>query len=171
MFIIEKFHTLVPPNEVAIIDKEMDTLPKDPAMLVSAVNMLLRDDEFDTLESLCCNFDTEPLALRRTLLLEGYVYSESQRQMRPVGFDGADGVGKDSVEVAHSFFHQKWNIYKASTLDWQKDDIEQAIASYAAAMPAALCEMLSCGREGFLQTHATFADDLQFATEALEKLL
>jgi hypothetical protein len=161
----------VPPNEVAIIDKEMDTLPKDPAMLVSAVNMLLRDDEFDTLESLCCNFDTEPLALRRTLLLEGYVYSESQRQMRPVGFDGADGVGKDSVEVAHSFFHQKWNIYKASTLDWQKDDIEQAIASYAAAMPAALCEMLSCGREGFLQTHATFADDLQFATEALEKLL
>ena len=89
----------MPPNEVAIIDKEMDTLPKDPAMLVSAVNMLLRDDEFDTLESLCCNFDIEPLALRRTLLLEGYVYSESQRQMRPVGFDGADGVGKDNVHI------------------------------------------------------------------------
>ena len=149
----------------------MDTLPKDPAMLVSAVNMLLRDDEFDTLESLCCNFDTEPLALRRTLLLEGYVYSEGQRQMRPVGFDGADGVSKDSVEVAHSFFHQKWNIYKSSTMDWQKDDIEQAIASYAATMPAALYGMLSCGREGFLQTHATFADDLQYATQALEKLL
>lgn len=149
----------------------MDTLPKDPAMLVSAVNMLLRDDEFDDLESLCCNFDTEPLALRRKLLLEGYVYSEGQRQMRPVGFDGAAGVSKDSVEVAHSFFHQKWNIYKASSMDWQKDDIEQAISSYAATMPKPLYETLACGRDGFLQTHATFADDLQYATEALEKIM
>ena len=80
-------------------------------------------------------------------------------------------ITKDSIESAFCFFHQKQRIYQYSTLDWQKDDIEQAIASYAAAMPAALCEMLSCGREGFLQTHATFADDLQFATEALEKLL
>ena len=30
---------------------EMDFLPKDPAILVSSVNMLLRDEEFDTLES------------------------------------------------------------------------------------------------------------------------
>jgi hypothetical protein len=29
----------------------MDYLPKDPAILVSSVNMLLRDEEFDTLES------------------------------------------------------------------------------------------------------------------------
>ena len=29
---------------------EMDFLPKDPAILVSSVNMLLRDEEFDTLE-------------------------------------------------------------------------------------------------------------------------
>ena len=39
---------------------EMDYLPKDPAILVSSVNMLLRDEEFDTLESLCYNFGTEP---------------------------------------------------------------------------------------------------------------
>jgi len=149
----------------------MDTLPKDPAMLVSAVNMLLRDDEFDTLESLCCNFETEPLELRRTLLMEGYVYSEEQRQMRPVGFDGAAGVGKDSVEVAHSFFHQKWNVFKSSTLDWQKDDIEQAISQYASSMPKPLYDMLACGQEGFLNTHSTFASDLRFATEALEKML
>jgi hypothetical protein len=149
----------------------MDTLPKDPAMLVSAVNMLLRDDEFDTLESLCCNFDTEPLALRRQLLLEGYTYDERQRQMRPVGYNGADGANRDSMEVAHSFFHQKWNIYKASTMDWQKDDIEQAIASYVATMPPSLIQTLSCGREGFLQQHHNFADDLRFATEALEKIL
>ena len=31
----------------------MDHLPKDPAILVSSVNMLLRDEEFDSLESLC----------------------------------------------------------------------------------------------------------------------
>ena len=29
----------------------MDYLPKDPAILVSSVNMLLRDEEFDTLEA------------------------------------------------------------------------------------------------------------------------
>ena len=31
----------------------MDYLPKDPAILVSSVNMLLRDEDFDTLEALC----------------------------------------------------------------------------------------------------------------------
>ena len=31
----------------------MDFLPKDPAILVSSVNMLPLDAEFDTLESLC----------------------------------------------------------------------------------------------------------------------
>ena len=35
----------------------MDYLPKDPAILVSSVNMLLRDEEFDTLEALCYNFE------------------------------------------------------------------------------------------------------------------
>ena len=31
---------------------EMDYLPKYPAILVSSVNMLLRDEEYDTLEAL-----------------------------------------------------------------------------------------------------------------------
>jgi len=35
----------------------MDYLPQDPDILVSAVNMLLRDEEFDDLESLCNYFD------------------------------------------------------------------------------------------------------------------
>ena len=30
---------------------QMDYLPKDPAILVSSVNMLLRDEEFDSLET------------------------------------------------------------------------------------------------------------------------
>ena len=29
---------------------DMDYLPKDPAILVSSVNMLLRDEEFDTVQ-------------------------------------------------------------------------------------------------------------------------
>jgi hypothetical protein len=38
----------------------MDYLPKDPAILVSSVNMLLRDEEFDTLEALCFAFSRDP---------------------------------------------------------------------------------------------------------------
>ncbi len=62
----------------------MDHLPQDPAMLVSAVNMLLRDDEFDTLESLCYYFDREPAELQAALLAEGFEYNEQQRQFRPI---------------------------------------------------------------------------------------
>ncbi len=65
----------------------MDHLPKDPAMLVSSVNMLLRDEEFDSLESLCYSFNREPDEIKACLLEAGYVYSEEQKQFRPVGFD------------------------------------------------------------------------------------
>ena len=47
----------------------MDYLPKDPAILVSSVNMLLRDEEFDTLESLCYNFGTEPKEIKNYLFV------------------------------------------------------------------------------------------------------
>lgn len=65
----------------------MDYLPKDPAILVSSVNMLLRDGEFDTLESLCENFDETADAIKHYLRQYDYVYSEEQRQFRPVDFD------------------------------------------------------------------------------------
>ncbi len=58
----------------------MDYLPKDPAILVSSVNMLLRDEEFDTLESLCYNFGTEPKEIKDNLYGHGFVYSEKQKQ-------------------------------------------------------------------------------------------
>ncbi len=51
-------------------------------MLVSAINMLLRDDEFDTLEELCDYFERDTEELKAQLLAEGYVYSEAQRQLR-----------------------------------------------------------------------------------------
>lgn len=65
----------------------MDYLPQDPDILVSAINMLLRDDEFDTLEALCDHFDRDLEELQATLASHGYVYSEEQRQIRPEGFD------------------------------------------------------------------------------------
>lgn len=65
----------------------MDHLPNDPAILVSSVNMLLRDDEYDTLEALCYAFDREPEEVKEYLLDKGYVWSEQQKQFRPVGFD------------------------------------------------------------------------------------
>ena len=34
----------------------MGYLPQNPAILVSSINMLLRDEEFDSLESLCYDF-------------------------------------------------------------------------------------------------------------------
>ena len=68
----------------------MDYLPQDPAMLVSSINMLLRDDEFDTLDSLCCNFGKEEDEIKEYLREFGYVYSEEQRQFRPDGYDEAN---------------------------------------------------------------------------------
>lgn len=65
----------------------MEYLPKDPAILVSSINMLLRDEEFDSLESLCINFDREPDELKEYLAAHGYVYSEDQKQFRPEGYD------------------------------------------------------------------------------------
>ena len=55
-------------------------------MLVSAVNMLLRDEEFDTLESLCCYFDKELEEIKSYLKGQGFVYDEEQKQFRPLGY-------------------------------------------------------------------------------------
>lgn len=65
----------------------MDYLPNDPMMLMSSINMLLRDGEYDSLESLCCSFDREPEEIKSRLKAAGYVWSEEQKQFRPEGFD------------------------------------------------------------------------------------
>lgn len=65
----------------------MDHLPTDPAILVSSINMLLRDEEFDSLEALCYAFDRDPEEVKTYLASHGYVYSPEQRQMRPEGYD------------------------------------------------------------------------------------
>ena len=79
---------------------EMDYLPKDPAILVSSVrsssarllpkgrkNMLLRDEEFDTLEALCYAFSRDPKQIKDYLYKRGFVWSEQQKQFRPIGYD------------------------------------------------------------------------------------
>lgn len=63
----------------------MDYLPNDPAILVSSINMYLRDDEYDSLESLCNAFNRDPEELKAYLAKNGYTYSTSQRQFRPTG--------------------------------------------------------------------------------------
>lgn len=65
----------------------MEYLPKDPAILVSSINMLLRDKEYDTLEQLCYAFGKDADEIKSYLAKYGYVYSESQKQMRPEGYD------------------------------------------------------------------------------------
>ena len=60
----------------------MDRLPKDPFMLVSSINMLLRDNEFDSLEELCAYFEREVEEVKEELQECGYVYDEEQKQIK-----------------------------------------------------------------------------------------
>lgn len=80
-------------------------------------------------------------------------------------------ITKDSIETAYSFMHQKQRIYVYSTLDWQKDDIEIAIASYVDDMSKELYDAISDGREDFLRDHKRFRDDITMAVEKLEEML
>ena len=80
-------------------------------------------------------------------------------------------ITKDSIETAYSFLHQKRNVYIHSTLDWQKDDIELAIATYVDDMSKELYEAISDGRADFLRDHKRFGDDITLAVDRLEKKL
>ena len=80
-------------------------------------------------------------------------------------------ITKDSIETAYSFLHQKRNVYIHSSLDWQKDDIECAIASYVDDMSQELYETLSEGRADFLRDHKRFQKNITLAVEKLEKML
>lgn len=80
-------------------------------------------------------------------------------------------ITKDSIETAYSFLHQKWNVYVHSSLDWQKDDIEYAIASYTDDMSRELYDKLSEGRSDFLRDNARFQKDMAEAVKRLENML
>ena len=93
-------------------------------------------------------------------------------------------ITKDSIETAYSFLHQKRrstsgrllpmgrkNAYIHSSLDWQKDDIEYAIASYADDMSRELYDAISGGKADFLCDHKRFPVDITQAVERLENML
>ena len=80
-------------------------------------------------------------------------------------------ITKDSIETAYSFLHQKRNVYIHSSLDWQKDDIEYAIASFVDDMSKELYETISDGRLDFLRDHKRFGEDITLAVERLENML
>lgn len=80
-------------------------------------------------------------------------------------------ITRDSIETAYSFLHQKRNVYIHSSLDWQRDDIEYAIASYVDNMSRELYETISDGRTDFLRDHKRFQADITNAVERLERML
>lgn len=80
-------------------------------------------------------------------------------------------ITRDSIETAYSFLHQKRNVYIHSSLDWQRDDIEYAIASYVDDMSRDLYETISDGRTDFLRDHKRFQADITNAVEQLESML
>ena len=80
-------------------------------------------------------------------------------------------ITKDSIETAYSFLHQKRNVYIHSSLDWQKDDIEYAIASYVDEMSKELYDKISDGCADFLREHRRFQEDITLAVIKLESML
>lgn len=61
----------------------MDHLPlSDVPMLVSSVNFLLRDEEFENLDQICSFYDVERSELDRILSSQGFVYDENQNRIR-----------------------------------------------------------------------------------------
>jgi hypothetical protein len=57
----------------------MTTIPNDPFMLLSFINMKLRD-EFDSLEALCDDLNIDKEELCNKLSAVGYEYSEETRR-------------------------------------------------------------------------------------------
>ncbi len=76
-----------------------------------------------------------------------------------------------SIEAAYCFFHQKLRVYEHSTLDWQRDDIEYAIAAYVDDMNPELYAALGHGNPEFLKDHTVFAAQLAEAVRWLEQSL
>lgn len=51
----------------------------DVPMLVSAINFLLRDHEFETLDEICNHFNVNRAALEAQMATQGFEWSEQQK--------------------------------------------------------------------------------------------
>lgn len=80
-------------------------------------------------------------------------------------------ISRHSIETAYSFLHQKRNVYIHSSLEWQKDDIECAIAEYVDRMSPELYREIAGENTDFLRDHTRFATDITQAVERMEKML
>ena len=59
----------------------MDKLPmNDVPMLVSAINFLLRDHEFETLDEICNHFNVNRAELEAQMATQGFEWSEQQKK-------------------------------------------------------------------------------------------
>ena len=59
----------------------MDHLAKELPMLVSAINFLLRDEIFDSLDQICFAFDEDKDNLLLRLEKAGYKYDSKQKRL------------------------------------------------------------------------------------------
>lgn len=91
--------------------------------------------------------------------------------MNNENIQNCDIADRHVMETAYCFLHQKQRVYQYSNMDWQKEDIEYAIADYADQMDKRLYEFLAEGNPDFLHNHATFGAEIVAALHKLESLL
>ena len=70
---------------------------------------------------------------------------------------------KQIVDITYCFLHQKLQVYAHSALEWQRDDIEMAVADFVSQMNSDLYKELAGETPDFLQTHSRFETDLKHA--------
>ena len=58
----------------------MENLPKDPMMLMSFINMKLRD-EYPSLDELCASLNVDRATLEATLATAGFEYNQQQNKL------------------------------------------------------------------------------------------
>ena len=59
----------------------MTDLPKDPMMLLSVINMKLRD-QYASLDALCDDMNVDRAALEQSLVAVDYVYDEALNRFK-----------------------------------------------------------------------------------------
>lgn len=62
-------------------ENSMNNLPNDPVMLMSFLNLKLRD-QFDSLDALCDDYDVDKQTIIDKLAQIGFEYDEGQNQFK-----------------------------------------------------------------------------------------
>ena len=58
------------------------TIPEDPFMLLSFINMKLRDGDYESLEDLCASLDCDAAEITQQLQKAGFDYMPAIKQFR-----------------------------------------------------------------------------------------